>query len=228
MIFAAAVLAACTPAEQEPVEQIPNFAMGYNVVVAKNAQAVGPSRSAEPAEWEAVLKKEIGDRFSRQNGEKLYHIGVGVDAYALAVPGIPLVLSPKSVLAVTVNIWDDTAGRKINNEPHQITVFERGSPETVIGSGITSSKEEQMQRLAANAALKIEDWLIVNQAWFTPEAVAARALLPRMDGKTAEQPDIAEIHDQLGGVKEPGKGAIEPLEAAIVDWHGGGHGHLEQ
>ena len=44
-----------------------------------------------------------------------------------------------------------------------------------------------MQRLAANAALKIEDWLIVNQAWFTPEAVAARALLPRMDGKTAEQ-----------------------------------------
>lgn len=182
-----AALSACTPAEQAPVAQIPDFALGYNVVVARNAQPVGPSRTATPEEWEAALKKEIDARFARQEGAKLYHIGVGVDAYALAVPGIPLILSPKSVLAVTVNIWDDAAGRKINSEPHQITAWERGSPETIIGSGITSTKEQQMQRLAANAALKIQEWLVRNQAWFTPEAVAARALLPRQDGKTAAE-----------------------------------------
>jgi len=186
-LVALSILAACTPADQKPVTQIPDFALGYNIVVAKNAQPVGPSRTATAEEWEAAIKKEIGARFDKQLGTKLYHIGVGVDAYALAVPGIPVVLAPKSVLAITVSVWDDTAGRKINNEPERFTIFEGASADTVVGSGLTSTKEEQMQRLAANAALHIEEWLVENQAWFTPEAVAARALMPRQDGKTAEE-----------------------------------------
>lgn len=191
-LLAVALAVACTPAEQRPAKPLGDFALGYNIVVAKNAKAVGPSRKATPEEWEAAIEKEIAARFDKQTGEKLYHIGIGVDAYALAVPGIPIVLSPKSVLAVTVNVWDDTAGRRVNAEPRQFTVFEKASGSTFIGSGLTSSKEEQMQRLAANAALKIEAWLDANKAWFTPEAAAARALLPREDQGGAETaPDEA-------------------------------------
>ncbi|MCV2870591.1 hypothetical protein OEW28_18420 [Defluviimonas sp. WL0002] len=185
-LAAVALAAACTPADQYPSKPLGDFALGYNIVVAANAQPVGPSRKATAEEWEAAIKKEISARFDQQTGEKLYHIGIGVDAYALAVPGIPIVLSPKSVLAITVNVWDDTAGRRVNAEPRRFTVFEKGSGETFVGSGLTSSKEEQMQRLASNAALKIEDWLEDNKAWFTPEAAAARALLPREDQAAAE------------------------------------------
>ena len=177
-IAAAAFLTGCAGSDlSKPPVDFGDFALGYNIVVAKNAKPVGPSRRATAAEWEAALKTAIDAQMGRYEGEKLYHIGVGVDAYALAVPGVPLVLSPKSVLAITVNVWDDTAGRKINAEPKQFTVLEQITGETVIGSGLTQSKQEQMANLSANAARLINDWLVENEAWFTPEAVAARAAL---------------------------------------------------
>lgn len=178
-ILALTLTAACAAEDlTQPPKDFGEFALGYNIVVAKNAEPVGPSRPATAEEWEAALKEAIGARFGRYDGDKLYHIGVGVDAYALAVPGVPVVLSPKSVLAITVDVWDDTAGRKVNAEPKKFTVFERLSGETVVGSGLTQTKEQQMANLSANAARLINDWLIENAAWFTPEAVAARALLP--------------------------------------------------
>lgn len=178
-VLAAAFLTACAADDlSQPPEDFGDFALGYNIVVAKNAEPVGPSRKATAAEWEAALKEAVAARFGRYQGTKLYHIGIGVDAYALAVPGVPVVLSPKSVLAVTVNVWDDTARRTVNAEPKQFTVFEGLSGDTVVGSGLTRTREEQMATLAANAARRINDWLVENRAWFTPEAAAARALLP--------------------------------------------------
>lgn len=165
-----------------PPKDFGDFQLGYNIVVAKNARPVGPSRKATPEEWEASLKAAIAERFGRYQGDRLYHIGIGVDGYALAVPGIPLVLSPKSALVVTVNVWDDAAQRTVNAEGKQFTVFERLSGETVVGSGLTQSREQQMQNLSRNAARLINDWLVENKAWFTPEAVAARAAVTSAEG----------------------------------------------
>lgn len=159
----------------KPPKPLGDFRLGFNVVVADKAQAVGPSRKATPEEWETLIKAEVAKRLGRYDGEKLYHVGVSVDAYALAVPGIPIVVSPKSVLAITVNVFDDTAGVPVNPEPQTFTVFERLSGETVVGSGLTQSREQQMQNLASNAARQIAEWLADNKGWFTPQAVAARA-----------------------------------------------------
>ncbi len=178
-LLAILALAGCAAEDlSKPPPPIGDFQMGYNIAVARNPQQIGPSRQATQAEWESVMKAEIAKRIGRYNGDKLYHIAVNIDAYALAYPGIPIVLKPKSVLVVSANVWDDTAQRRINAEPKQITVFEPFSPETVIGSGLTQTKEKQMQNLAANAARKINAWLVENKAWFTPEAVAARAAMP--------------------------------------------------
>jgi hypothetical protein len=178
-VIAALALSACAAEDlTKPPSPLGDFDLGFNIVVAKNAGQVGPSRPATAAEWEASLKSEIDKRTGRYDGNKLYHLGTSVDAYALAYPGIPVVLKPKSVLSITVNVWDDTAQRKINAEPKVITVFEPFSPETFISSGLTQNKEQQMANLSANAARKINDWLVENKAWFTPEAVAARAALP--------------------------------------------------
>lgn len=187
-LTAVAFAAGCTDDLSQPPTPFGDFALGYDVVVATNAQPVGPSRQATPDEWKSVLVEEVDKRMRRYKGNKLYHLGIGVKAYALAVPGIPLVLSPKSVLVIDVDVWDDTAKRTINAETKEFTVFEGMSGETMVGSGLTQSKEQQMHRLAANAAKKINEWLIANKAWFTPEAVAARAALPPPPADPAPAP----------------------------------------
>lgn len=174
------LLAACDPNKDLTQPPVPfgDFRLGFDIIYADNAEPVGPSRAATADEWEAALDKAIKERFGRYDGEKLYHLGIAVNNYALAVPGIPLVVSPKSVLVISVSVWDDSAQRMINPEAKRFTVFEGLSGQTVVGSGLTRSAEEQMEALSRNAAREINKWLIENKAWFTPEAVAARALLP--------------------------------------------------
>lgn len=199
------LLSACAAEDlTAPPEALGNFQLGHTIIVAKNAQVAGPSRTVTDAEWQASLQQEIVKRTGRYDGDKLYHLGINIDAYALAYPGIPLVISPKSILVVSANVWDDTAQRRINAEPRQITVFEPFSGETLLGSGLTQTKEEQMRNLSEAAARQINDWLVENKAWFTPEAAAARALLPAAAGGAA------------ASVPEPGDLPAEARPAAAA------------
>lgn len=179
LVIALGLLAGCGDQNDlsKPVAPLGDFRLGYAIVVADKAETVGPSRKATPDEIEAALKTAIRARLGRYQGDKLYHIGVGVPAYALAVPGVPVVLSPKSVLVIEVDVWDDTAQRTINPTSKRFTVFEGMSGSTVIGSGLTKTREQQLQTLSENAARVINDWLVENKAWFSPEAVAARAAM---------------------------------------------------
>lgn len=169
----------------KPPTPFGEFQLGYDIVVADKAEPVGPSRKATPEEWEAAMKTAVDARFRRYVGNKLYHLGIAVNAYALAVPGIPILISPKSVVVVSVDVWDDTAGRIINAETKQFTVFEGLNGSTVIGSGLTKTRDQQMQTLSENTARQINDWLVMNKVWFTPEAVAARAALPPVPAAAA-------------------------------------------
>lgn len=161
------VLAACAADDlAEPPVPLGDFALGLNIVVADKVEMVPISRKATPDEWEAVMKKAVAARFGRYEGSKLYNLGISVDGYALAPPGIPVVAAPKSVLVVTANIWDDAARKKLNEEGKQFTVFESLSGDTVIGTGITRTKQQQMEALSFNAVKKVETWLLENPEWF--------------------------------------------------------------
>lgn len=182
-LFACAMLAACA-AEGVLDEPVPlgEFALGLNIVVADNAQKVPISRDATEEEWETAMKKAVADRFGRYEGTRLYNIGISIDGYALAPPGIPVVAAPKSVLAITANVWDDAAQKKLNAEGKQFTVFESLSGDTIVGSGLTRSKQEQMQALSFNAARKVEEWFLQNPEWFgLTEADVAAAKKARAD-----------------------------------------------
>ncbi|MBC2836931.1 hypothetical protein [Paragemmobacter straminiformis] len=162
-----ALTAACQKNDlKDPPAPLGNFALGLNIVVADNVQKVPISRNATPDEWETAMKQAVSDRFGRYSGSKLYNIGISVDGYALAPPGIPVVAAPKSVLVITANIWDDAAQTKLNVEGKQITVFESLSGETVIGTGLTRNKKQQMEALSYNAVKKVEEWLLDNPEWF--------------------------------------------------------------
>ncbi len=162
----------------QPLAPLGDFVLGLNIVVTDKMQMVPISRPATGAEWEAALEKAMADRFGRYDGTKIYDFGVSVDAFALAPVGIPLVLSPKSVLVVTANIWDDAKQLKLNEEGEQLTIFESLSPEEVIGSGLTKTRQQQMDALAFNAAYKIEQWLLTHPEWFDLPPAADPAATP--------------------------------------------------
>ena len=173
MLLGLAVLAGCaeTNPEADPLADLGAYRLGYNVVVADKAKKGPISREATPEEWEGVLKSAVARRFGQYNGNQLYHFGISVEGYLLAPPGVPLVYTPKSALIINVTIWDDAAGRKLNDEPHQMTIFESTDAESyVLGSGHSRTKEEQIALLSFNAARLIEQWLAEqheDHGWFT-------------------------------------------------------------
>lgn len=163
------VLAACDTKFND-LEEVPppmgRFLLGHNIVVANEPEHIEISRVASDEEWEASLTKAIDERFRRYDGDSYYHIAVHVDGYNIAAPGIPVVASPKSVLIISVTLWDDAKGAKINEEPKQFTVLENLGANSVIGSGLTNTREEQIENLARNAARMIQDWMLENVEWF--------------------------------------------------------------
>jgi hypothetical protein len=166
-----AVVAACAKNDlTDPPAELGNFQLGFAVVVADNMKKVPISRDATVEEWEAALTKALEARFRRyQNGTKLYNIGVAVDGYALAPPGVPIVASPKSILVVSATVFDDAAQVMLNPEGKgkQITIFERRDGEsTLLGSGLTKTKQEQIDELSYVTALRVEEWLADNPEWF--------------------------------------------------------------
>jgi len=154
----------------EPPVDLGPFRLGLNVVVADNMQKVPISREATVEEWETGLKKAVANRFgpSRYDGDRYYNIGINIDGYALAPPGIPVVAAPKSVVVVSANIWDDANQQRLNPEARQFTIFESLSGESVIGTGLTSTKTQQIDDLSYNVAKALEGWFLDNPQWFDP------------------------------------------------------------
>lgn len=204
----AIALTAC--AETTVPEDLPDmgtFRLGHNIVVADNAVKSPVSRAATPEQWEEGLTKAIDDRLDQYRGQGLFHVGVTVQGYALAPPGIPILLSPKSVLIVAVNVWDDSLGKKLTDEAHQITVFENLDGDTVIGSGLTKTADQQIETLSFNAAKKIQDWLISNKdEWLitTSDRIVDD---PVEAAATVEAEDVpaldADARDALGDLPRP-------------------------
>ena len=163
------LLGACASQEDlsKPPAPMGDFLLGHNIIVADAAQQGPLSRKADPDDWEAALKKAIDARLGKYDGDHYFHIGTHVDAYVLAVPGVPFVATPKSVLIISVNVWDDRTGQKLTAEPKQLTVFERSEKSTfIIGSGLRNSKAAQMRNLSRNAARVIQKYLLENPEWF--------------------------------------------------------------
>ena len=156
-----AALSACSTGGDltETPEPIGEFKLGHVVVFADKAQVTPASRKVEPDEIEAAIKKAVKERMGRYTGRKFYHISVRVDAYQLGVAGIPVIASPRSAFILRVGLWDDATATQLNEELHTLTVLEPTSGETIIGSGHTRTKEEQLEAMAVASAELIEFWL---------------------------------------------------------------------
>lgn len=222
VIVTALAVTACTnpnDLEEEPA-YLGNFHLGHNVVVAPNLTKGPASREASKGEWLAVMKTAIDERFSRYDGDKLYHLGISLEGYVLAIPGVPIVASPKSALILNVTAWDDATQTKLNEKPELITIVETVSGRTVLGSGLTQSKEKQMHNLTRNASKQIETWLIKQNnehGWFEADGRPAKEKMNILgnrieDDEAAAAPDAEEVDAPA----EPTNDAAAAAEAAVV------------
>lgn len=162
MVAALALLVGC--ANQNSIkesgrEDLGAFSLGHNIVVASKMQKVPISRDATQEEWVDSLTSALAERFERYEGSQLYHFGISVEGFALAPPGVPLVATPKSAVVINVTVWDDAEGAKLNEDPHQLLVFESFGEGLIVGSGFTNTREEQLENLSFNAARQVEVWL---------------------------------------------------------------------
>ncbi len=172
------LLVACAeqPVADAPLTDLGEFRLGHNVVVAPKMQKVPISREATEEEWVTSLTNAFAERMGRYEGSQLYHLGVSVEGYALAPPGVPLVATPKSALVILVTVWDDAEAKKLNEEPEQLVIFEDFGEGAIVGSGMVNTREEQLQNLSVNAAARIERFLAemhAEKGWFTKRDIPA-------------------------------------------------------
>jgi hypothetical protein len=216
LLMLLAGLSACTNANDlgEPPVYLGNFQFGHNIVVAPNLTRGPASREATKEEWIDVMTKALDARFSRYEGSKFYNLGVSVEGYVLAIPGIPVVAAPKSALIVRVTVWDDAGAKKLNEEPKVITALESLSGETVVSSGLTQTREQQMQNLSKNAAKLIENWLVEQNnefGWFEDNGQPAK------NKPTAQTVAPTPVDSPPDAEEEPATepAPLEPLDATV-------------
>ncbi|MBI6629217.1 hypothetical protein [Pontibaca salina] len=184
-------MTACTNLNpSQPPEDLGEFHLGHNIVVASKMRQGPISRDATEQEWVDVLTEAVDRRFGGFEGDQLYHFGMSVEGYMLAPKGVPLIYNPRSMLIINLTVWDDAAGEKLNEKTETFQVLEDTTAETAIGgSGRNRTKEQQMQGLAENAMDQIGKWLAEQHrenGWFDkrPEATEKPAA-----GAAAVNPD---------------------------------------
>ncbi|MEV8467084.1 hypothetical protein AB0T83_09865 [Fluviibacterium sp. DFM31] len=176
-LLALAVLSACTTELDPEIQKtgLGDFSLDRLVVVMDDKPQSGfHSRKVSNDTLKAAVVKAVEPRLSRFDGEGSYSIGIKVQGYILAHPGVPVLLAPRSTLFLSVNVYDDVP-RRLNPKPANLTVWEDAGGDTVVGSGYTQTGEEQLAELADNAAIEIERWLRENPQWFKPKPGAAPA-----------------------------------------------------
>jgi hypothetical protein len=134
---------------------------------------------------------EIEQRLRRYDGDGLYHIGVRIEAFVLAQPGIPIVLSPQSVLLLAVNIWDNETRERLNDEPIRSPPSRRQHRRAVHPLGPREVAREQLENLSISAAQEIEKLLRENEeTWFAPKPDRVRVEFTpgRPHGRTEATP----------------------------------------
>ncbi len=165
-----ALMAACTQTQvyEEP-ESLGEFKLRVNYAFADKAVQGPVSRDATPQEWTDAIQNAVDIRLGRYEGAQEYDIGISLEGYMLAPPGVPVIYNPKSTAIVLVNVYD-VGKEEFVAKAKKFQVLEDTTGESALaGSGHTRTKEEQMSGLALKVADRVEEWLAEehqDNGWF--------------------------------------------------------------
>ncbi|MEM1006480.1 MAG: hypothetical protein AAF496_14835 [Pseudomonadota bacterium] len=160
LITGLALMGACTQTQvyEEP-ESLGEFKLRVNFAFADKAVQGPISRDATPQEWTDAIRNAVDIRLGRYAGAQEYDIGISLEGYMLAPPGIPVIYNPKSTAIVLVNVYD-VDKQAFLAKGKQFQVLEDTTGESALaGSGNARTKEEQLNGLALKVADRVEEWL---------------------------------------------------------------------
>lgn len=170
LITGLALMGACTQTQvyEEP-ESLGEFKLRVNYAFADKAVQGPVSRDATPQEWTDAIQNAVDIRLGRYEGAQEYDIGISLEGYMLAPPGVPVIYNPKSTAIVLVNVYD-VGKKEFVAKAKKFQVLEDTTGESALaGSGHTRTKEEQMSGLALKVADRVEEWLAEehqDNGWF--------------------------------------------------------------
>ncbi|NVO58658.1 hypothetical protein HW561_23080 [Rhodobacteraceae bacterium B1Z28] len=170
LITGLALMGACTQTQvyEEP-ESLGEFKLRVNYAFADKAVQGPVSRDATPKEWTDAIQNAVDIRLGRYEGAQEYDIGISLEGYMLAPPGIPVIYNPKSTAIVLVNVYDVNK-KEFVAKGKQFQVLEDTTGGSAFkGSGHERTKEEQMSGLALKVADRVEEWLAdehKDNGWF--------------------------------------------------------------
>jgi hypothetical protein len=160
LVTGLALLGACTQTQvyEEP-ESLGEFKLRVNYAFADKAVQGPVSRDATPDEWTAAIQNAVDIRLGRYEGAQDYDIGISLEGFMLAPPGIPVIYNPRSTAIVLVNVYDVNK-KEFLAKGKQFQVLEDTTGGSALkGSGHERTKEEQMSGLALKVADRVEEWL---------------------------------------------------------------------
>ncbi|WP_299950810.1 hypothetical protein [uncultured Ruegeria sp.] len=170
LITGLALMGACTQTQvyEEP-ESLGEFKLRVNYAFAEKAVQGPVSRDATPDEWTAAIQNAVDIRLGRYEGAQEYDIGISLEGYMLAPPGIPVIYNPKSTAIVLVNVYDVNK-KEFLAKGKQFQVLEDTTGGSALkGSGHERTRDEQMSGLALKVADRVEEWLAEehkDNGWF--------------------------------------------------------------
>ena len=193
-LIALVSLAACAADPNAAPPPIEDFRLGYNIVQARDVIPGPFSRPATEDELTTALSRSLQARLGPYDGDGLYHLGVAIGGYVLALPGVPVIYSPKSILIFDITVYDNATQQKLNEKPKRIIAFE-GLQNTIpiLGSGLVRSKEEQLNNLVIEGARLTQNWLADNQSWFVAKTGQERVPFDRAAAQQAANAAIADL-----------------------------------
>ena len=170
LITGLALMGACTQTQvYEDPESLGEFKLRVNYAFAEKAVQGPVSRDATPDEWTKVIQNAVDIRLGRYEGSQEYDIGISLEGYMLAPPGIPVIYNPKSTAIVLVNVYD-VEKKEFLAKGKQFQVLEDTTGESALtGSGNARTREEQMNGLALKVVDRVEEWLAEehkDDGWF--------------------------------------------------------------
>ena len=170
LIIGLALMGACTQTQiDEEPESLGEFKMRVNYAFADKAVQGPVSRDASPKEWNDAIQNAVDIRLGRYEGSQEYDIGISLEGYMLAPPGVPVIYNPKSTAIVLVHVYD-VKRKKHLAKGKQFQVLEDTTGGSAFkGSGHERTREEQMSGLALKVADRIEEWLAEehkDNGWF--------------------------------------------------------------
>ncbi|MGB0960641.1 MAG: hypothetical protein ACPGVK_10350 [Halocynthiibacter sp.] len=228
------MVSACALPKTSPKGNMGDFDLIKSLAIEKNAKRGPLSRKAEDGMIKEGIDRAMHKELGHYSGGKRYYIATHVDGYLLAVPGVPVLYSPKSALIVSVTLWDggekpaptedgDAQAEKpvtpvkVNAEPKVFTILETASGKTFLGSGLTQSKEEQLANLTKNLAIEVHEWLLDNPEWF---GLPAGTNANRQRVKKAKKQDATEADAPVWTKEATASGLAKAEEISVAPLDG--------